>query len=408
GRPAAATGAQGDVRRRLAGMSAAEQQQTLTELVSATVAEVLGHSDPSSIDAGRPFVELGFDSLSAVEVRNKLSLATGLDLPAMLAFDHPTVAAVREFLRTALAEGDRDADTAPDGAPVEPAESFAAIYRRIALRGRTAEVESLLSGAAALRDRFTDAAEVSGELGSVRLAAGDEGPDIVCFPPFAPVEQSLQFARLATYFRDRRGMSMVNVPGFLPDEPIAESREVLVEALTRATLRCAGGRPFVLLGYSSSGWLAHSVATRLQREGSPALGVVLLDTYLPDGMSVGLRQAMTYEVNERRFRFTTMNFTTLTALGSYRKLFRGWEPEELDAPTLFVRPEECIPGDPSAPPVGDDWPARWPLPHDDVTVPGDHCSIVAEYAESVAAEVHDWLARRCPANDTHETQGERP
>ncbi|WP_268256277.1 SDR family NAD(P)-dependent oxidoreductase [Streptomyces minutiscleroticus] len=393
-RTATSAPARGDIRRRLAGMSADGRRAALTDLVRATVAEVLGHADASSIDVERPFVELGFDSLSAVEVRNKLNVATGLALPTMLVFDHPTVDAVCEFLRNALAEGTRTAGPAQDGAPVEPAESFAAIYRRIALRGRTAEVESLLGGAAALRTRFTDAGEVIGGPGFVRLATGDQGPAIICFPPFAPVEQSLQFARLATYFRDRRDLSMITVPGFLPDEPIAESREVLVDALVRATLRCADGKSFVLLGYSSSGWLAHSVATRLQQDGTPAGGVVLLDTYLPDGMSVGLRQAMTYEVNERRFRFTTMNFTTLTALGAYRKMFRGWEPEPLDVPTLFVRPEECIPGDPSAPPVGDDWPARWPLPHDDVTVPGDHCSIVAEYAESVATEVHNWLAQR--------------
>ncbi|MDI5968589.1 type I polyketide synthase [Streptomyces sp. SL13] len=393
-RPAAAPAGQGDIRRKVAGMSEAEQRTALAELVSTTVADVLGHADASSIEADRPFVELGFDSLSAVEVRNKLNLATGLALPAMLVFDHPTVTDVSEFLRTSLTTGGGAAAQAAAGAPVESAESFAAIYREVAMRGRMAEVEALLSGAAGLRTHFEDPDEVPEGPGFVRLATGEEGPAVICFPPFAPVEQSLQFARLSTFFRGRRDLSMITVPGFLPDEPIAATREVLVETLARAVLRCADGKPFALLGYSSSGWLAHSVAARLQEEDTPARGLVLLDTYVPDSMSLSMRQAMTYEVNERRFRFTTMNFTTLTALGSYRKLFRGWAPEPVEAPTLFVRPQDCIPGDPAAPPMTEDWRAHWPLPHTEVIVPGDHCSIVAEHADAVATEVHAWLAGR--------------
>ena len=392
--PSDAPAGQGDVRRRLAGLAVADQRVVLTDLVSATVAEVLGHTHASSLDVEQPFVELGMDSLSAVEIRNRLTGATGLALSTMLVFDHPTVTAVCEFLLTALADGTSAADPAATREPVESAESFAAVYRRVALRGRMTEVEALLSGAAGLRDHFTDPGQIPGGLGFVRLATGDEGPAVICFPPFAPVEQSLQFARLATFFRGRRDLSMVMVPGFLPDEPIAATREALVAALAQATLRCADGKPFALLGYSSSGWLAHSVAEKVQLDGSPARGVVLLDTYLPDSMSLSMRQAMTYEVNERRSRFTTMNLTSLTALGSYRKLFRDWKPEPVDAPTLFVRPEECVPGDPSAPPMTEDWRAYWPLSHSEATVPGDHCTIVAENADAVATEVHAWLARR--------------
>ncbi|MFI8987283.1 type I polyketide synthase [Streptomyces antimycoticus] len=383
----------GDVRRRLAALPAEQRHEELAALVRGTVAAVLGHTDPASVGDDQPFVELGFDSLSAVEVRSRLNLATGLDLPAMLVFDHPTVTDVCAFLQNALDHG----ASAPAAAgkageeSVDAAESFAAVYRQVALRGRMAEVEALLSGASGLRRRFTDASEARTGTGYVRLAKGDRDPVVVCLPPFAPVEQSLQFARLSTFFRDRRDLSMVTVPGFLPDEPLADGIDVLVEVLADATLRCADGKPFVMLGYSSSGWLAHSVATRLEATGTPAKGVVLLDTYLPDSMPLSVRQAMTYEVNERRARFTTMNFTSLTALGTYRKLFRGWTPEPITAPTLFLRPGDCIPGDPEAPPITEDWRAHWPLPHTEAVIPGDHCTIVAENAGEAAAVVHDWL-----------------
>ncbi|GLZ41831.1 beta-ketoacyl synthase N-terminal-like domain-containing protein [Actinokineospora sp. NBRC 105648] len=75
----------------------------LLELVRGHVAAVLGHRGPDAVDAAVPLRELGFDSLAAVELRNRLSAATGLVLAPTLVFDHPTPAAVAECLRTGLA-----------------------------------------------------------------------------------------------------------------------------------------------------------------------------------------------------------------------------------------------------------------------------------------------------------------
>ncbi len=380
---------QTDIRQTLAGLPPADRASALEDLVRVTVADVFGHTDTAAVAGEQPFVELGIDSLSAVEIRNRLRLATGLVLPAMLVYDHPTVVDVRAFLEKALVDGGSDRAPAV-AAETASGEDFAAIYRGVALRGNMTEVEALLSGAASLRTRFTDARDV--DSGFVRLATGDEGPALICFPPFAPVEQSLQFARLAVHFRGRRDLSMVRVPGFQPDTPLADSVATLVAVLAEATLRCAGEKAFALLGYSSSGWLAQAVATSLEASGSGPTGVVLLDTYLPDSMPLSLRRAMTYEVNERRARFTTMNFATLTALGAYRQLFRSWTPQAVAAPTLFVTPEDCIPGDPAAPPITEDWRAYWPLHHTAIRIPGDHCTIVAEHADKAAVVINDWLA----------------
>ncbi|MFI5003518.1 MAG: SDR family NAD(P)-dependent oxidoreductase, partial [Solirubrobacterales bacterium] len=91
-------GAKGSLARRLAGVPETEREGVALELVCAHVAAVLGHDSPRSIDAERTFAELGFDSLSAVELRNRLHQATGLQLPATLVFDHPKPAAVARFL----------------------------------------------------------------------------------------------------------------------------------------------------------------------------------------------------------------------------------------------------------------------------------------------------------------------
>ncbi len=87
---------------RLAALTEAEQRTRLLALVRTHAAVVLGHATADGIRDEQAFKEMGFDSLTAVEMRNRTATATGLHLPATLVFDHPTPGALADYLRERL------------------------------------------------------------------------------------------------------------------------------------------------------------------------------------------------------------------------------------------------------------------------------------------------------------------
>ncbi|MEN3586650.1 beta-ketoacyl reductase, partial [Streptomyces sp. ZYX-F-203] len=97
---------------RLAALPESERGRVLLDLVRAEAAATLGYDETDAFSANRAFRDVGFDSVMAVDLRNRLKAATGVALPATLVFDHPTPAALGQFIRTELLgeTGERRAD----------------------------------------------------------------------------------------------------------------------------------------------------------------------------------------------------------------------------------------------------------------------------------------------------------
>jgi acyl transferase domain-containing protein/acyl carrier protein len=186
GRPAG-----GELANKLAGAAQGERDQILTDLVRAEAASVLGHSSPEAIGAGRAFSDLGLDSLTTLEMRQRLSTITGLRLPATVLFDYPTPAQLAAHLRDELV-----GDDAPAEAPIPTAVAAAGPGEPIAV--------------VAMSCRYPGDVRSPEQLWEL-LEAGGEG-----LSPF-PSDRGWDVERLFDPDPDRTGTMYVREGGFLHD-----------------------------------------------------------------------------------------------------------------------------------------------------------------------------------------------
>ncbi|MFC9141841.1 type I polyketide synthase [Streptomyces bacillaris] len=409
--PAATTGAKGTpsaaaaLRHRLdTAADAPERELILRELVLAQAAEVLGHTDSGALSATAPFLSVGFDSLTAVELRNRLAALTGLRLRPSAVFDSATPAALAARLATeARTEDSPRPATAP--APVTGAaasstatsdtdtdDPVSVLFRRACALGRIDEGIALLKNASALRPAFHSGGDLVATGTGPRLLRLNEradAPVLVCFGSVVALGGAHQYARFAARFRDRYAVAALDAPGFTPEEELPADMAALLDFQATTLLRELPGRRLVLAGSSSGGTLAHGVAAALEQRGEGPAAVVLLDTYLSDNQGITqFNDVLLGGMFAREDRAAPMDGTRLTAMGGYFRLLDAWTPPAVRAPLLLVRASTPL-GRPSA--EAGDWRSSWAGADTVLDVPGDHFSIMEEHVATTGDAVADWL-----------------
>ncbi|MGX1885252.1 alpha/beta fold hydrolase, partial [Streptomyces sp. NPDC055287] len=388
-----------DLRQRLAGLGHAEQIRVLSELVRAETAVVLGHTGPETVDLHRGFFEQGFNSLMSVDLRNRLSAATGLRLPTAFLFEHTKPTAAVTYLQRELADPGTSAASGVSGASGTPDApqpgGIEAMFRQACATGQHAAGNELIMAASSLRSAFDSASAAEHLPEPVRLAVGEARPTLFCLPAVVATAGPQQYTRFAEHFRNRRDVTVLPQPGYLQGEHIPADMEALTELHVQALREAAGDEPFVLVGHSAGGQVAHAVTAHLEGLGTPPAALVLLDVPWPDddeaNNEVGVAMLGVVFDREEKMGGRIMNDTRLSAMGGYHRILGDWRPEPIKTHTLLIRATEPVPSSTGASEDAHMLHIDWKLDHAAREVPGDHFSIVEEHAEFTASVVEKWL-----------------
>lgn len=392
-----ADGAAGSWRGRLAALPVAERLPALRALIRTEVAGVLGHTDADAVD--RDFSELGLDSLMRVMLCNRLSLLTGTPLAVTVAYAWPDTEQLAQHLYGELRGGLSDevsAATVPSPVRAEgrgrgrgAGQSLPTLYRKVCKTGDVVSAMHLLVTASIGAPAFGSEEAARHALPPLRLAAGTRGPALVCVPGFASNLGRPWYAGLAPCFEGERDVFEVRHSGIDDGDAVARDLESLTKAHATAVRHQLGDRRYVLVGHSMGGTAAHALATRLTDLGAPPAGLVLIDSYhvTPDREAepwlLSLPARIPLMVGES---FDTMvDDLTLLSLGAYTRMFRGWQPEPTEVPTLLVRASEPLADMPR------EWRSSWPGVRDTADTAGTHLSVLEEDAATTAKVIRDWI-----------------
>ncbi|GFH39479.1 SDR family NAD(P)-dependent oxidoreductase [Streptomyces pacificus] len=377
---------------RLRGAAPEAREAMLVDLVVGTSAALLGHRDPSAVDADKDFLELGFDSLIAVELRNQLGeLLGGRRLAGSVVFDNKTPANLARALLTELGElrGAASAVGGPGGA-VEASDTVFGLFMESVSTGKVMQGLSLLKAVANLRPMFETPAELESLPTPVTLAEGPALPKLICISAPGATAGVHMYARLAAHLRGRRHVSALPLVGFEPGEPLPKDTAAAVRWVAESVLHASDGDPFCLVGHSSGGTLAYLAAAAVEQTwGIAPEAVIMLDTL---SLRYDTNEGLDFDAVTTNY-FSTMDSPAVNLNSARLSAMAHWFVRIIDTglhptvPKLLIRCGREV--------DGTDFTTteqEVPVPADEIrVVPTDHMAMVKEDAAMTAQAIEDWL-----------------
>lgn len=389
---------------RLAGRSADEQLAAAIEVVCEHAAAVLGRDGAAGLDAGQAFADSGFNSLSAVELRNRLTAVTAVTLPATAIFDHPTPTELAQYLITQIDGHGSSAAAAAN--PAERIDALTDLFLQACDAGRDADGWKMVALASNTRERMSSPVRNNVSKNVALLADGISDVVVICIPTLTVLSDQREYRDIANAMTGRHSVYSLTLPGFDSSDALPQNADMIVETVSNAIIDVVGGScRFVLSGYSSGGVLAYALCSHLsvKHQRNP-LGVALIDTYLPSqianpSMNEGFSpndtgKGLSREVIRVARMLNRLTATRLTAAATYAAIFQAWEPGRSIAPVLNIVAKDRIA---TVENLREERINRWrtaaaEAAYSVAEVPGDHFGMMSTSSEAIATEIHDWIS----------------
>lgn len=380
-----------------------KRQPALAETVNNCIAKVMHLENSQLIVTDRSLQEMGLDSMMVFALRERLATITGLDLPPTLLFDYPTPKALTEYLYQQINQSNsidshpsssvkKDKNMQPAELKVSSNQKQQPLLSQLVSQAFCAQQfehgKQLLDTIAHMAQHFTHERLPLEGNPAIKLASGLNQPSLYCVAPFLPMGV-FEYADFASHFQQQKNVWVLSNPGFSVGQTLPCNIQQVLEYYQYAIQQSANNQPFVLVGHSGGGLLAHALTAYLEAQEIYPAGLILIDSYSTGSMTPEFQQALMLSLGKLWSAMPPAD-EQMIASAWYQRLLAEQQFSDIVTPTLSIRCQDPLP---FLKPSGNNWQTQWPPKVATVDVTGDHFSMIHQHSNILAAQIQQWLEK---------------